>query len=178
NINVENSYFKRAIYSLYALASIGFKDQVYLDLTARKDWSSTLPRGEQSYFYPSASLSWLANYTFDLPQEVSLLKIRGGWAQVGNDTDPYQLYPSLATGNYNAVSTVSVPADLANPNLKSETATSIEAGIDVNLFNDRVRFSGTYYTLDNEDQIFNVPLPQSSGYRSKFINAGMIRSRG
>src|SRR5690606_19901835 len=67
NINVENSYFKRAIYSLYALASIGFKDQVYLDLTARNDWSSTLPRGEQSYFYPSASLSWLANYTFDLP---------------------------------------------------------------------------------------------------------------
>lgn len=178
NINVENSYYKRAIYSVYALASIGFKDQVYLDLTARNDWSSTLPAGEQSYFYPSASLSWLANYTFDLPQEVSLLKIRGGWASVGNDTDPYQLYPFLATGNYNAVSTVSVPDALLNPNLKSETATSIEGGIDLNLFNDRIRFSGTYYTMDNEDQIFNVPLPQSSGYRSKFINAGMIRSRG
>lgn len=178
NIRVSSAISEKAIYSLYALASIGFNDQLYLDITGRNDWSSTLPANNRSYFYPSASLSWLANYTFDLPQDISLLKLRGGWAQVGNDTDPYRLEPTLSTGNYNTVTTVSVPSGLLNPDLRPETATSIEGGIDLNLFNNRLRFSGTYYTIDNEDQIFNVLLPQSSGYGSKLINAGLIRSKG
>lgn len=178
NIAVSNRQFERAIYSLYALASIGFEDQLYLDLTARNDWSSTLPSHTRSYFYPSASVSWLANYTFDLPQQVSLLKIRAGWAGVGNDTDPYNLYPTLSTGTYNTLNTLSVPASLLNPDLRSERATSTEGGIDLNLFNNRVRFSGTYYTIDNRDQIFSVLLPRSSGFSSKLINAGLIRSRG
>ncbi len=178
NIAVSSGVSERAIYSLYALASIGFKNQLYLDLTGRNDWSSTLPTANMSYFYPSASLSWLANYTLSLPEDISLLKVRGGVAVVGNDTDPYQLYPSLTTGNYNTVATASVPQGLLNPSLKSEEATSIEGGIDLNLFNSRIRFSATYYTLDNRNQIFDVVLPLSSGYRSKRINAGMLRSRG
>lgn len=178
NLSVSNSYSKRAIYSLYALASIGYKDQVYVDLTYRNDWSSTLPVGEMSYDYPSVSLSWLANYTLNLPQEISLLKLRTGWAQAGNDTSPYALYSTLNPGTYNSLTTLNVPAGLLNPNLKAELATSIESGIDLNLFNDRVRFSGTYYTLDNVNQIFGVPLPQSSGYSNRLINAGKIRSTG
>lgn len=178
NIRVGSSISEKAIYSLYALASIGFADQLYLDITGRNDWSSTLPPDNRSYFYPSASLSWLPNYTFDMPDNISLMKVRAGWAQVGNDTDPYRLNPSLATGNYNTVTTVSVPSGLLNPNLLPEQATSIEGGLDLNLFNNRLRFSGTYYTVDNENQIFNVLLPQSSGYSSKLINAGLIRSRG
>lgn len=178
NIKVENLLFGRAIYSVYAMASIGFKDQIYLDLTARNDWSSTLPPDNNDYFYPSASLSWLANYTFDLPQNISLLKFRGGWAKVGNDTGPHNLYPVLDPSAYNTLNTLIVPAGLKNPTLKPEEATSIEGGIDLNLFNDRLRFTGTYYTLDNENQIFSVRLPESSGYSSRFINAGLIRSRG
>lgn len=178
NIRVESFINEKAIYSLYALASIGFNDQLYLDITGRNDWSSTLPANNRSYFYPSASLSWLPNYTFDLPDDISLMKLRAGWAQVGNDTDPYRLQPSLATGNYNTVTTVSVPAGLLNPNLLPEQATSVEGGLDLNLFNNKLRFSGTYYTIDNENQIFNILLPQSSGYARKLINAGLIRSRG
>lgn len=178
NIRVSSSIGEKAIYSLYALASIGFNDQLYLDITGRNDWSSTLPANNRSYFYPSASLSWLTNYTFDLPQNISLLKLRAGWAQVGNDTDPYRLNPTLNTGNYNTVTTVNVNSGLLNRDLRPETATSIEGGLDLNLFNNRLRFSGTYYTLDNVDQIFSVLLPQSSGYSSKLINAGLIRSRG
>jgi hypothetical protein len=123
-------------------------------------------------------LSWLANYTFDLPESINMLKVRAGWAQVGNDTDPYQLEPSLSTGNYNTVTTVSVPAGLLNPNLLPEEATSIEAGIDMNMFDNKLRFSGTYYTIDNKNQIFGINLPQSSGFSSKLINAGLIRSKG
>ena len=178
NISVGSSISEKSIYSLYALASIGFNDQLYLDITGRNDWSSTLPSDNRSYFYPSASLSWLANYTFDLPETINMLKIRAGWAQVGNDTDPYRLEPSLSTGNYNTVTTVSVPSGLLNPELLPEQATSIEGGIDLNMFDNKLRFSGTYYTMDNENQIFAINLPQSSGYSSKLINAGLIRSKG
>ncbi len=178
NINVNSQIREKAIYSLYALASIGFNDQLYLDITGRNDWSSTLPEDNRSYFYPSASLSWLSNYTFDLPSSISMLKVRAGWAQVGNDTDPYRLEPSLSTGNYNTVTTVGVPSGLLNPDLLPEQATSIEGGIDLNMFDNKLRFSGTYYNIDNENQIFAINLPQSSGYSSKLINAGLIRSRG
>ncbi len=178
NISVNSNISEKAIYSLYALASVGFKDQLYLDITGRNDWSSTLPASNRSYFYPSASLSWLANYTFDLPQEVSMLKLRAGWAQVGNDTDPYRLEPSLNTDTYNTVTTVTVPSGLLNPNLLPEQSTSMEGGIDLNMFDNRLRFSGTYYSIDNENQIFAANLPQSSGYSNRFINAGLIRSQG
>ncbi len=178
NISVNSRKFERAIYSLYGLASIGIGGQVYLDLTARNDWSSTLPPVNRSYFYPSASLSWLANYTFDLPATISLLKLRGGWAQVGNDTDPYQLEPTLNLGSWNTLITQSVPSTLLNANLVPEQNTSIEFGVDLSLFADRVRFSGTYYTMDNENQIFSVPLPRSSGNSSELINAGLINSQG
>lgn len=97
-------------------------------MTGRNDWSSTLPKDNRSYFYPSASLSWLANYTFNLPENIDMLKARVGWAQVGNDTDPYRLDPSLATGTYNSLNIASVNAGLLNPNLKPEQATSIEGG--------------------------------------------------
>jgi TonB-linked SusC/RagA family outer membrane protein len=178
NISVSSSQYERAIYSLYGLASIGYGGQIYLDLTARNDWSSTLPAENRSYFYPSASLSWLANYTFSLPESVSLLKLRGGWAQVGNDTDPYQLEQSLGLGSWNQLVTQSVPSTLLNSELVPEENTSIEFGLDFNMFNDRLRFSGTYYTMDNKNQIFSVPLPRSSGYSSKLINAGLINSEG
>lgn len=178
NIQVSSSTAEKAIYSLYGLASIGFKNTLYLDITGRNDWSSTLPEVNRSYFYPSASISWLANNTFNLPEAVSLLKIRGGWAKVGNDTNPYRLEPSLSTGTWNSLTTESVSSTLLNENLKPEEATSIEGGIDFNLYNNRLRFSGTYYTMDNVNQIFSVPLPRSSGYSSQLVNAGLIRSQG
>lgn len=178
NISVSSSQSEKAIYSIYGLASIGFKGMLYLDVTGRNDWSSTLPEDNRSYFYPSASLSWLVNNTFAMPESISLLKLRGGWAKVGNDTDPYRLEPSLNTGTWNSLITESVSGVLLNPNLKPEEATSIEGGIDLNMYNNKLRFSATYYTADNVNQIFNVPLPRSSGYSSKLINAGLIRSEG
>lgn len=173
-----NSSFEKAIYSLYGMASLGFADQLYLDLTARNDWSSTLPAQNRSYFYPSASLSWLVMETFDLPAAVSLLKLRGGWAQVGNDTDPYQLAPFLNTGAWGDLVTADVPGTLLNPQLKPEIATSTEGGIDLNLFNDRLRFDMTYYYVENKNQILNIETPVSSGYSSRLINAGKLVSRG
>ncbi|MGA0555226.1 SusC/RagA family TonB-linked outer membrane protein [Larkinella sp. VNQ87] len=173
-----NSTYEKAIYSLLGTANFGYKDQVYLDLTARNDWSSTLPAANRSYFYPSASLSWLVNYTFNLPQEISLLKLRANWAQVGNDTDPYRLVPALGTGSWGTLITTNVSGTLLNPQLKPEIQTSTEFGVELNLFNNRVRFDGTYYNAENRNQILTVTTPTSSGFGSKLINAGALVSKG
>lgn len=175
---VGNSSYKKSIYSLYATGSIGFKNQLYLDLTARNDWSSTLPESNRSYFYPSASLSWLASTTFNMPSYITMLKFRGGWAQVGNDTDPYQLYPNLGTGSWGNVVTANLGGTLLNPTLLPEIATSSEGGVDLNMFNNRLRFDLTYYDRANTNQIFTVPMAPSTGYESKNINAGKLVSRG
>ncbi|MDR7130576.1 TonB-linked SusC/RagA family outer membrane protein [Algoriphagus sp. 4150] len=178
NRSMANGFSERGIYSIYGLASFGYADQLYLDLTARNDWSSTLPRENRSYFYPSASLSWLTNYTLGMSDKIDLLKLRFGWAQVGNDTGPYNLLPNLSTGLYNSINTASMPSSLLNPDLKPEQATSYEGGIDLNMFSNRLRFAGTIYQIDNRNQIFSVNLPSSSGYSGRLINAGLIRSRG
>ncbi|GGF36859.1 SusC/RagA family TonB-linked outer membrane protein [Echinicola rosea] len=178
NRSMSQGFSEKAIYSIYGLASFGYDDQLYLDLTARNDWSSTLPRDNRSYFYPSASLSWLANYTLGMTDKIDMFKLRFGWAQVGNDTGPYELLPNLSTGLYNSINTASMPSGLLNPDLKPEQATSYEGGIDVHMFNNKIRFSGTLYQIDNRNQIFSVNLPSSSGYSGRLINAGLIRSRG
>lgn len=173
-----NGTSDRAIYSLYAMGSIGYRDMLYLDLTARNDWASSLPADGQSFFYPSASLSWLAHETFNMPKAVSLLKFRAGWAQVGNAPGAYQIHQMLATGQYGNLITSSVPADLRNLGLKPEIAESTEFGVDLNLFNNRLRFEGTYYDVGNRNQQLPIPLPESSGFSSTFVNAGLIESKG
>lgn len=177
-LGVSNSTYEKAIHSLLGMASLGYKDQVYLDLAGRNDWSSTLPAHNRSYFYPSVSLSWLANYSFNLPEQISLLKLRAGWAMSGNDTDPYRLNPTLGTGSWGALVTTSVSGTLLNANLKPEIQTSTEVGIDLNMFNNRLRFEGTYYYVENKNQILSIATPASSGFGSKLINAGLLASRG
>ena len=177
-IAYENSSSRRAIYSVFGLASIGFKDQLYLDLTARNDWSSTLPASNRSYFYPSASLSWIANYTFNLPENISMLKFRAGLAQVGNDTSPYAITPVMGNSNWGNLVFNTYPGNLLNPNLAPEINTSFEYGMDLNLFNNRITFEGTYFYQENRNQILNVQGPSSSGFPTRQINAGMISSRG
>jgi TonB-linked SusC/RagA family outer membrane protein len=177
-IAYENSSSRRAIYSVFGLASFGFKDQLYLDLTARNDWSSTLPASNRSYFYPSASLSWIANYTFNLPENISMLKFRAGLAQVGNDTSPYAITPVMGNSNWGNLVFNTYPGNLLNSNLAPEINTSFEYGMDLNLFNNRITFEGTYFYQENKNQILNVQGPSSSGFPTRQINAGMISSRG
>ncbi|MCP1381688.1 SusC/RagA family TonB-linked outer membrane protein [Runella salmonicolor] len=178
SLQVSNGTNKKAIYSLYGMASLGYKNMLYLDLTARNDWSSTLPAENRSYFYPSASMSWLANYTFNLPKSISLLKFRAGWAQVGNDASPYQLVPTLGTGSWGSLITTGVPSTLLNSQLKPEIATSSEFGVDLGFFENRLRFEGTYYYVENKNQILGITTPSSSGFGSKLINAGLLASKG
>lgn len=177
-LNTYNRNYKKMVLSMYAMANLSYKDQLYLDITARNDWSSTLGENKRSYFYPSASLSWVANETLALPDQISMLKFRTGWAQVGNDTGPYQLDPALGLGKWGDIIYSDVPGTLYNRDLKPEIATSSEFGLDLNMFSNRLRFEGTYYQAQNKNQILSVEMPGSAGYSRKNINAGKLESRG
>ncbi len=178
DLRTGGGYSQKAIYSLYATGSLGYKDMAYLDLTGRNDWSSTLPVNNFSYFYPSASLSLLLNKMFHLGEDISLFKLRGGWASVGKDTDPYNLYGTIGIGSFGGITTESSSGTQKNPTLKPEQAVSTELGMDLGFFKGRLRFEGTVYQSDNKNQILGISTPPSSGYTSRQINAGLVRSQG
>ncbi|MEN8187356.1 MAG: SusC/RagA family TonB-linked outer membrane protein [Bacteroidota bacterium] len=171
---------ERAVNSIYAMATFGWKDYMYLDVTGRNDWSSTLPSENWSYFYPSASLSVLLNKLFGMNNNnVNMLKLRAGWAESGNDTHPYMLKAVYGNGvQWDDAVSLTKTSELLNPNLRPEKATSFEFGTDIKLFNNRLRFEGTYYMQENEDQLFDIDLASSSGYNKRFINAGLMESKG
>ncbi|TKT88097.1 SusC/RagA family TonB-linked outer membrane protein [Dyadobacter frigoris] len=171
--------FKKRINSLYGTANLNYKDYVYLDVTARNDWSSTLPAGNNSYFYPSVSVNGNLKSIFNLPEVFSQVQLRGSWAKVGNDTGPYALkntynYASPWGSNYALVGTGS----LLNPKLKPEIITTYEIGTAVSFFQNRLGFDVTYYNALSKNQIISLPSVQSSGATSRQINAGEIRNKG
>ena len=174
-----SSKFKKRINSLYGTANLNYKDYVYLDVTARNDWSSTLPAGNNSYFYPSVSVNGNLKSIFNLPEVFSQVQLRGSWAKVGNDTGPYALkntynYASPWGSNYALVGTGS----LLNPKLKPEIITTYEIGTAVSFFQNRLGFDVTYYNALSKNQIISLPSVQSSGATSRQINAGEIRNKG
>ena len=171
---------KRRINSLYASASIGINNAVYLDITGRNDWASTLPEANNSYFYPAASLSLVASELFTLPSAFSFAKLRVGYGQVGNDTDPYSLQPyfQFLSTPYGTQLLGTEGNVLPNPNLRPELLTTFEVGTDLRFFNNRLGLDITYYQNTATDQIISIPVSQTSGFGSKFINAGEIESKG
>ena len=178
NIRYNSGYYQKAVYSAYTTASLGYGDLAYLDLTGRNDWSSTLPSNNNSYFYPSASMSILLNKVFNFGRLFNLVKVRGGWASVGKDTNPYNLYGTVGIGSFGGITTESLSSTLLNPNLKPEQAISTEGGVDIAMFQNKLRFSGTVYQSDNKNQILGISTPASSGYTGRQINAGLVRSKG
>ena len=180
NIQYSSSHSNKVVYSAYGMANVGYKDMIYLDLTARNDWSSTLPVDNRSYFYPSASLSVLLNEMFQIPNNrIDLIKVRAGVAQAGNDTNPYALYNTLGLAeSWGGVTRLGKPGSILLPDLKPEITTSMDLGLDVTMYKNRLRFSGTYYTVENRNQIIPTTLPASTGFTSKNINAGLLESRG
>ncbi|SEN75122.1 TonB-linked outer membrane protein, SusC/RagA family [bacterium A37T11] len=168
----------KRINSVYGMASIGFKDAIYVDLSGRKDWSSTLPLNNRSYFYPSVSLSALVSELFMLPESISLLKLRGGWAKVGKDTDPYKLTMSLDQSTWGDHSQYSVPSVTPSNNLLPESIISSEAGFDLSLFQNRLGLNFTYYKIEDKNQITSVSINGFTGYTGANVNAGTVVNKG
>lgn len=166
---------EKAINSIYGLAQFSYREKIFIDITGRNDWSSTLPKQNNAFFYPSVSASVLLNEIFRLPAQISFAKIRASWAQVGNDAGAYQ-----TDKYYNPVNSTSFenPSTLFNKALKPEIRTSYELGADVRFFNGRLGLDVAFYDDKSRNQILAVPLDPTSGYSNALLNAGMINSKG
>lgn len=174
-----SSWSRKAIYSIYGMTSFGYNDMIYLDLTARNDWSSTLPSQNRSYFYPSASLSVLVSEIVPLPRWITFAKLRSGYAQVGNDTNPYSLNQNFSiASDWGSTKRIYMSGGLQNPNLVPEKATSMEIGADLRFLKNRVSLEATWYKVQNENQVLSISIPVESGATSKKINTGLIESKG
>ena len=177
----------KQINSVYALFSAGWKNQLFVDVTGRNDWSSALVytdgTGNNSYFYPSVSTSWIFSETFNLPDWVTLAKTRLSWAQVGNDTSPYFINNGYSIGNYEMaggsfIYTNSKSTILVDPSIKPELKNSLEAGLDIRLFKNRVGIDFTIYDETIDNQIGAIPVPNESGYSSMISNIGSLTNKG
>ena len=175
-----NYYGKLKTYSYFGSAQIGFRNYAFLNLTGRNDWSSTLPTANLSYFYPSVNGSLILTEALDWKSDaLSYLKLRGGWSKVGKATTPYQLlntYDFTAPFGTNPQQTAA-NIDL-NPNLKPETTTSGEAGLEAGFLRDRIRLDLSVYNTNSVDQILAVDVSPSTGYSKKLINGGKINNKG
>ena len=175
-----NSLSRLRVYSAYASAQFGYKNYAYLNLTARNDWSSTLPSSNRSYFYPSINGSLILSEALNLKgNTLDFLKVRGGWSEVGNDADPYQLstvYNFQTAFDGNPIQTSSQRK--LNENLKPETTRSTEVGLEASFWKNRLHFDVAYYNTNSLDQILEIKTTTASGYNSQLINAGKINNQG
>lgn len=193
--NLSNSLNKATVYdyhswkrinSLYANASFDYKNMAFLELTGRNDWSSTLPESNRSFFYPSATFSFLFSELDGLKNNhlLSFAKLRAGIAQVGNDTGAYELlnYVSINATFMDAEleqnPRMSYSSTLNNPFLKPETTTSWEVGAELKFLDNRIGMDLSYFYKETKNQIVPVRVSGATGYSQKVINAGLMTNRG
>jgi TonB-linked SusC/RagA family outer membrane protein len=174
---------QKRINSVYGLVKFGFKNYLYVDITGRNDWSSALATPTNanniSFFYPSISSSLIVSNLLKLPKIISFAKLRASFAQVGNDTDPYQTSQSFAAQTpYLSQATFSAQSTVPNSNLKPESTSSFEVGTDIRFFGDRLAFDFTYFNSNTKNQIISLPVPISSGYNQQIVNGGLVKSTG
>ncbi|MCE6989297.1 SusC/RagA family TonB-linked outer membrane protein [Dyadobacter sp. CY323] len=179
--SIESNITESETQSLFGTANFSWKDALFLDLTARNDWSSTLPSNARSYFYPSASLSAVVTELLDIKGNIlSFGKVRASYAQVGNDALPYQLAQTfLAGAPWNgSVAKFSENIQIANSALKPEITTGLELGADLRFLKGKIGLDVTYYEQTTKDQILGVEISKASGYNTRILNAGKITNKG
>ena len=182
NLAVVDNTERKRINSVFGSVSLGYNSMFYLDMTARNDWSSTLPANNNSYFYPSISGSFILSEI--LPKSVtnilSFSKIRASWAQVGSDTDPYRVLDPVynSRANFGSNPLVTVANAINNPNLKPESTQSWEVGTELKFFKNRLSLDATYYSATTKDQIASVDQSSTTGYTSRILNVGTVENHG
>lgn len=179
-----NTIVQRKLNSFYGMFQLNWDGYLFLDVTGRNDWSSTMSKENRSYFYPSFSFSgvisdMLPKLGSSLPEFISFAKVRASYAEVGNDLDPYQLYNNFQVNldpNGNPIANTNNV--LYNDNLRSELIKSYEVGLDLRFFNNRLGLDASWYKMNSTRQLLNIALDPFSGYASKKINAGDIQNEG
>lgn len=173
---------RRQVNSAFGSAAFTYDGWWTVEGTARNDWSSTLPAGANSYFYPSVNSSLVLSDAFPSLRDhgISYLKLRGSLAQVGNDAPPYDLRTTYtgSSQKFAGLPQFSLSNTIANPTLKPEITRSAEGGVEVGLFDGRVTLDASYYGKSTRDQIFDIAISPTSGFSFKTINAGRIDNKG
>lgn len=175
-----NVFTRLKVYSAFASATLSYKNWAFVSATARNDWSSTLPAGNNSYFYPSVNASVVLSDALHIQSNVlTNLKVRGGWAMVGKDTDPYQLvntYPfSQPFGSYPMLT---VNDKFLKKDLKPEITKATEFGVEAGFLKDRIHADVTYYSSSSYNQILLADVSATTGDLKKILNAGKINNHG
>ncbi|SDS59442.1 SusC/RagA family TonB-linked outer membrane protein [Gramella sp. MAR_2010_147] len=172
---------KRRLVGVYGDLMLNYAETIFLNVTARNDWTSTLPIGNNSFFYPSVNLGYVFTESFEQPDWFTFGKVRGSWAQVGKDTDPYLIGQTYASpsiyplGGQVGFTRFSQFGDLE---LKPEKTTAIEFGTDLRFFENRLGVDVTWYKSNSKDQIIPVPVSETAGFSTFVTNAGEIENRG
>ncbi len=164
------------INSVYAFANFSYDDKVFLDVTGRNDWSSTLPKDNWSFFYPSVNTSIILSKLANLPRQISYAKLRMSFAQVGNGTNPYETAKYYLLSDF--PSSATTDNTLYNTGLKPEISTSYEAGLELKFLKNRIGLDFGVYRTYTKNQIIPIRIDQSTGYSRATVNAGEIRNQG
>lgn len=179
NLNANESKYSKTVNSLAGSINLSFKEWLFLDLTGRNDWSSTLPEDNRSYFYPSVQTSFVFSEAFDIGwNALSFGKLRLAYSMAGNDTDPYQLTPTYSKGNFQGYPTGSIKTTIPPQTLENEISNSFDAGLDMRFLKGRLGFDFSYYYIKSTQQIMSAPLPSSSGFNSFRFNTGEVQNKG
>ncbi|HKJ30403.1 MAG TPA: SusC/RagA family TonB-linked outer membrane protein, partial [Balneolales bacterium] len=172
---------RKRVAGVYGDFKLNYNDMLYLSVTGRNDWSSTLPKNNRSFFYPSVSVGYIVSKMFKLPKFMDYAKLRASWAKVGKDAPAYATgitYVSPSNFPFKGLTGVTKSDVLGDPNLKPEMTNSFEAGTDLRFINNRITLNFTYYNQDSKDQILHVPISNTTGYTTFVTNAGEIRNHG
>ena len=175
---LEDTQSKRRLMGVFGEVGLGYKNFAYLNVGGRNDWSSTLPKENRSYFYPAVSGSLIVSELVKL-DVLSYAKLRAGWAKVGNDAPPYRTQDVfIIDENFKGVPRITRSTNTNDPNLSPEFTTELELGAELKFFNNRVGIDFTWYDKKTTDLIYNISVPNSTGYETFTTNVGEISNKG
>jgi TonB-linked SusC/RagA family outer membrane protein len=180
-LNGSNFFTEYKKNSAFGILNLNWGGYLYLEATGRNDWVSTLPVDNNSFFYPSVSGSFVVSEVVPMPDLISQARVRASWAQVSNADlgSNYRHIPTYESGiNWQNNSSLRFPGTLISPDLEPETSSSYEAGFELRLFDDRLRFDATYFSEREFNNIVQVPVSDGSGFSSRLENANEYEKRG
>src|SRR5690606_7815859 len=179
--NPTYAYTRKRVNSVFGSAAFSYRNLLYLNVTARNDWFSTLNPASNSYLYPSVSTSFVfTDLISQLPSWLDYGKIRASYAEVGSDTQPYSqsLYYTISPNTLNGIGLGTSGVQNPNPNLRPLKIKETEIGVALQLFDAALNLDVALYRKNTFDEILNVDISQSSGYGQTVVNVGKLRNQG
>lgn len=177
--DVGNFLNERQISSVFGYADIGYKNMVYVNFSGRNDWTSTLQKPYNTFFYPSVSLSIIGSEIVNLPEVISFFKLRGSYANISSDVDPYYTIPTYVSGtSWSGTPSLSLPGIIISPNIHPRTTISQEYGGELRFLKNRIGLDFTWFKYLEKNFPKDIPISQASGYNSIRLNADEINRKG